>query len=318
MKNILITGGAGFVGSHLCQRLVNEGHNVICLDNLDTGRMKNIDHLLSAKNFKFIKHDILEPLSDMNITLDEIFNLASPASPPHYQKDPIRTTKISVLGSLNMLELAVKYNAKILQASTSEVYGDPLIHPQKESYLGNVNPIGPRACYDEGKRCAETLFMDYHRMYGANIKIIRIFNTYGPNMNPSDGRVVSNFIVQALKGEDITVYGDGSQTRSFQYVDDLIEGICRVMNSPNEQLGPYNLGNPDEFTMLELAQKILDITKSSSKIIYHPLPEDDPKKRKPIIEKANNELNGWKPQTPLIEGLKKSISYFEKEIYPGK
>ena len=318
MKNILITGGAGFVGSHLCQRLVNEGHNVICLDNLDTGRMKNIDHLLSAKNFKFIKHDILEPLSDMNITLDEIFNLASPASPPHYQKDPIRTTKISVLGSLNMLELAVKHNAKILQASTSEVYGDPLIHPQKESYLGNVNPIGPRACYDEGKRCAETLFMDYHRMYGANIKIMRIFNTYGPNMNPSDGRVVSNFIVQALKGEDITVYGDGSQTRSFQYVDDLIEGICRVMNSPNEQLGPYNLGNPDEFTMLELAQKILDITKSSSKIIYHPLPEDDPKKRKPIIEKANNELNGWKPQTPLIEGLKKSISYFEKEIYPGK
>jgi UDP-glucuronate decarboxylase len=314
MKNILITGGAGFVGSHLCQRLVNEGHNVICLDNLDTGRMKNIDHLLSTRNFKFIKHDILEPLPDMNIALDEIFNLASPASPPHYQKDPIRTTKISVLGSLNMLELAVEHDAKILQASTSEVYGDPLIHPQKESYLGNVNPIGPRACYDEGKRCAETLFMDYHRMYGAKIKIIRIFNTYGPNMNPSDGRVVSNFIVQALKGEDITVYGDGSQTRSFQYVDDLIEGICRVMNSPDKQLGPYNLGNPDEFTMLELAQKVLTITNSSSKIIYHPLPEDDPKKRKPVIEKANDELNGWKPNTPLSEGLIQSIAYFKNEI----
>lgn len=315
MKNILITGGAGFVGSHLCQRLVNEGHNVICLDNLETGRRKNINHLLSAKNFKFIKHDILEPVSDMNIVLDEIFNLASPASPPHYQKDPIRTTKISVLGSLNMLELAVKHNAKILQASTSEVYGDPLIHPQKESYLGNVNPIGPRACYDEGKRCAETLFMDYHRMYGTKIKIIRIFNTYGPNMNPSDGRVVSNFIVQALKGEDITVYGDGSQTRSFQYVDDLIEGIYRVMNSSDEQVGPYNLGNPDEFTMLELAEKVLYITNSSSKIIYHPLPEDDPKKRKPVIKKAYNELNKWKPNTPLSEGLIKSIRYFEKEIY---
>jgi len=314
MKNILITGGAGFVGSHLCQRLVNEGNNIICLDNLDTGRMQNINHLSSKKNFKFINHDILEPIPDLNIKLDEIFNLASPASPPHYQKDPIRTTKISVLGSLNMLELAVKHDAKILQASTSEVYGDPLIHPQKESYLGNVNPIGPRACYDEGKRCAETLFMDYHRMYGTQIKIIRIFNTYGPNMNPSDGRVVSNFIVQALKGEDLTVYGDGSQTRSFQYVDDLIEGICRVMNSSDKQLGPYNLGNPDEFTMLELAEKVLDLTNSSSKIIYHPLPEDDPKKRKPVIEKANNELNGWKPNTPLSDGLLKSIVYFKKEI----
>ena len=313
MKNILITGGASFVGSHLCERLVNEDNNVICIDNLDTGRIKNINHLLSNKNFRFINHDILEPIPDLNVKLDEIFNLASPASPPHYQKDPVRTTKVSVLGSLQMLEAAVKHNAKILQASTSEVYGDPLIHPQIESYQGNVNPIGPRACYDEGKRCAETLFMDFNRMYGTRIKIIRIFNTYGPNMNPSDGRVVSNFIVQALKGEDITIYGDGSQTRSFQYVDDLIEGIFRTMYASDEKLGPFNIGNPIEFTIKDLALKIIKLTNSKSKIIYHNLPTDDPKQRKPDIIKMQQAFN-WNPIVNLREGLNKTIPYFKAEL----
>jgi UDP-glucuronate decarboxylase len=309
-KRILITGGAGFLGSNLSTRMINEGHHVLCLDNLFTGRRDNIRHLEAHPNFEFIEHDIIEPI---DIEVDEIYNLACPASPPFYQKDPIYTTKISILGALNILELAKKYNAKILQASTSEVYGDPEIHPQPESYRGAVNPIGIRACYDEGKRCAESLFFDYHRQYNTKIKVMRIFNTYGPNMNPDDGRVVSNFIVQALRGESITIYGEGTQTRSFCYVDDLIEGMVRLMNSKETFTGPVNIGNPDEFTMLELAQKVLHLTNSSSQLIFQPLPQDDPLQRQPIIALAKQEL-GWEPMIALEEGLKRTIQYFQNEI----
>jgi UDP-glucuronate decarboxylase len=308
MKKILVTGGAGFVGSHLCERLLNEGHEVICLDNYFTGNKSNIIHLLDNPLFEIVRHDITEPYM---AEVDEIYNLACPASPQHYQYNPIKTIKTSVLGAINTLGLAKRTNAKILQASTSEVYGDPHVHPQVESYWGNVNPIGIRSCYDEGKRCAETLFMDYHRQNGVKIKIVRIFNTYGPRMNPEDGRVVSNFIVQALKNEDITIYGDGLQTRSFQFVDDLVEGMIRTMNTSDAFLGPVNIGNPVEFTMLELAQKIIELTNSNSKLVYFPLPQDDPMQRKPDITVAKNNLNDWEPKVMLQEGLKKTISYFE-------
>jgi UDP-glucuronate decarboxylase len=311
MKKILVTGGAGFVGSHLCERLLKEGNEVICLDNYFTGNKQNIIHLLDNPFFEVVRHDITEPFM---VEVDEIYNLACPASPVHYQYNPIKTIKTSVMGAINMLGLAKRVNAKILQASTSEVYGDPNVHPQPESYWGNVNPIGIRSCYDEGKRCAETLFMDYHNQNDVQIKIIRIFNTYGPNMNSSDGRVVSNFIVQALKGEDITIFGDGLQTRSFQYVDDLIEGMIRMMNSKDEFLGPVNLGNPIEFTMLELAENIIRITNSKSKLIHLALPKDDPKQRQPDITLAKNELNGWSPNIELEEGLMKTIKYFESII----
>jgi UDP-glucuronate decarboxylase len=308
MKKILVTGGAGFVGSHLCERLLNEGHEVICLDNYFTGNKSNIIHLLDNPLFEIVRHDITEPYM---AEVDEIYNLACPASPQHYQYNPIKTIKTSVLGAINTLGLAKRTNAKILQASTSEVYGDPHVHPQVESYWGNVNPIGIRSCYDEGKRCAETLFMDYNRQNGVKIKIVRIFNTYGPRMNPEDGRVVSNFIVQALKNEDITIYGDGLQTRSFQFVDDLVEGMIRTMNTSDTFLGPVNIGNPVEFTMLELAQKIIELTNSNSKLVYFPLPQDDPMQRKPDITVAKNNLNDWEPKVMLEEGLKKTISYFE-------
>ena len=308
MKRILITGGAGFVGSHLCERLLNEGNEVICLDNYFTGSKKNIEHLMDHHYFELVRHDITNPYM---VEVDEIYNLACPASPGHYQHNPIKTIKTSVMGAINMLGLAKRVNAKILQASTSEVYGDPTVHPQPESYWGNVNPIGLRSCYDEGKRCAETLFMDYYFQNQVKIKIIRIFNTYGPNMNPNDGRVVSNFIVQALKGDDITIFGDGNQTRSFQYVDDLIEGTIRMMNSREGFIGPVNLGNPGEFTMLELAQKVIELTNSKSKLSFLPLPKDDPMQRKPVIELANKELNGWKPEVQLEEGLIKTIKYFD-------
>lgn len=308
MKKILVTGGAGFVGSHLCERLLNEGHEVICLDNYFTGNKSNIIHLLDNPLFEIVRHDITEPYM---AEVSEIYNLACPASPQHYQYNPIKTIKTSVLGAINTLGLAKRTNAKILQASTSEVYGDPHVHPQMESYWGNVNPIGIRSCYDEGKRCAETLFMDYHRQNGVKIKIVRIFNTYGPRMNPEDGRVVSNFIVQALKNEDITIYGDGLQTRSFQFVDDLVEGMIRTMNTSDAFLGPVNIGNPVEFTMLELAQKIIELTNSNSKLVYFPLPQDDPMQRKPDITVAKNNLNDWEPKVMLEEGLKKTISYFE-------
>lgn len=308
MKKILVTGGAGFVGSHLCERLLNEGHEVICLDNYFTGNKSNIIHLLDNPLFEIVRHDITEPYM---AEVDEIYNLACPASPQHYQYNPIKTIKTSVLGAINTLGLAKRTNSKILQASTSEVYGDPHVHPQVESYWGNVNPIGIRSCYDEGKRCAETLFMDYHRQNGVKIKIVRIFNTYGPRMNPEDGRVVSNFIVQALKNEDITIYGDGLQTRSFQFVDDLVEGMIRTMNTSDAFLGPVNIGNPVEFTMLELAQKIIELTNSNSKLVYFPLPQDDPMQRKPDITVAKNNLNDWEPKVMLEEGLKKTISYFE-------
>ena len=308
MKRILITGGAGFVGSHLCERLLNEGNEVICLDNYFTGSKKNIEHLMDHHYFELVRHDITNPYM---VEVDEIYNLACPASPVHYQHNPIKTIKTSVMGAINMLGLAKRVNAKILQASTSEVYGDPTVHPQPESYWGNVNPIGLRSCYDEGKRCAETLFMDYYFQNQVKIKIIRIFNTYGPNMNPNDGRVVSNFIVQALKGDDITIFGDGNQTRSFQYVDDLIEGTIRMMNSREGFIGPVNLGNPGEFTMLELAQKVIELTNSKSKLSFLPLPKDDPMQRKPVIELANKELNGWKPEVQLEEGLIKTIKYFD-------
>lgn len=311
MKKILVTGGAGFVGSHLCKRLLNEGNEVICLDSYFTGDKKNVLQLMENPFFELVRHDITEPYY---AEVDEIYNLACPASPIHYQYNPIKTIKTSVMGAINVLGLAKRVKAKVLQASTSEVYGDPNVHPQPESYWGNVNPIGVRSCYDEGKRCAETLFMDYHNQNDVNIKIIRIFNTYGPNMNPEDGRVVSNFIVQALKGEDLTIFGDGTQTRSFQYVDDLVEGMIRTMNSRDGFLGPVNLGNPNEFTMLELAEAVLNLTDSKSKLIHLPLPKDDPKQRQPDISLAKRELNGWQPNTQLEEGLKKTISYFESII----
>lgn len=309
MKRIIVTGGSGFLGSHLCERLLKEGNKVISIDNYFTGSTKNIKELFEFENFEAIRHDITEPI---HIECDEIYNFACPASPIHYQRNPIHTFKTSVFGILNMLNLARDCNAKILQASTSEVYGDPIEHPQKETYWGNVNPDGIRSCYDEGKRSAETLMMDYKRMYETDIKIIRIFNTYGPKMNEEDGRVVSNFIVQALKNEDITVYGDGSQTRSFCYVDDLVDGSIKMMNSQNF-IGPVNLGNPHEFTIMEFAKLIIDITASKSKIINKDLPKDDPTKRKPSIELAKEKLN-WYPKTELKEGLKKTIEYFENLI----
>ncbi len=309
-KRILITGGAGFIGSHLCRRLLNEDNEVICLDNFFTGDRQNIVDLLPNPFFELIRHDVQEPIK---LEVDEIYNLACPASPPYYQFDPVDTTKTSVMGAINMLDIARKCKARILQASTSEVYGDPEIHPQPESYRGNVSTTGIRACYDEGKRCAETLFFDYHRQYGVEIKVIRIFNTYGPAMKLDDGRVVSNFIVQALRSKDITIYGDGRQTRSFQYVDDLIEGMIRLMNSREEFTGPVNIGNPVEFTMIELAEKILKLTGSSSKLIYKPLPQDDPLQRQPVIDLARKELE-WEPKIKLDEGLKHTIEYFKSRI----
>lgn len=308
-KRILVTGGAGFVGSHLCKRLLEQGNEVICLDNFFTGNKKNIIDLLEYPIFELVRHDITE---SYYAEVDEIYNLACPASPIHYQHNPIKTLKTSVFGAINVLGLAKRVGAKVLQASTSEVYGDPQIHPQHENYWGNVNPIGIRSCYDEGKRCAETLFMDYYLQNDVSIKIIRIFNTYGPNMNPNDGRVVSNFIVQALKGEDITIFGDGTQTRSFQYVDDLVDGMIRMMNTEKAFTGPVNLGNPNEFTMLELAEKILKLTESNSKIIFKELPQDDPKQRQPDISLAKQKLDNWEPSIQLEEGLVKVIEYFKK------
>lgn len=311
MSRILITGGAGFIGSHLCDKLLADGHEVICLDNFFTGRRKNIEHNLQHPYFEFVRHDVTSPYM---AEVDEIYNLACPASPVHYQYNPIKTVKTSVMGAINMLGLAKRVKAKILQASTSEVYGDPTVHPQTEEYWGNVNTIGIRSCYDEGKRCAETLFMDYHRQNGVKIKIIRIFNTYGPRMNPNDGRVVSNFIVQALKGQDITIFGDGMQTRSFQYVDNLLDGMIRMMGTADDVIGPVNIGNPNEFTMLELATKVIDLTGSKSKLIFESLPADDPKQRQPDISKAQKLLNGWYPDIQLEAGLKKTIAYFEEEL----
>ena len=307
-RKILVTGGAGFLGSHLCERLVNEGHEVLCVDNFFTGGKRNILHLLSNPRFELMRHDITFPLY---VEVDEIYNLACPASPVHYQHDPVQTTKTSVHGAINMLGLAKRTRAKILQASTSEVYGDPEVHPQPEGYWGRVNPIGIRSCYDEGKRCAETLFFDYHRQHQLRIKVIRIFNTYGPNMHPNDGRVVSNFIVQALRGEPLTMYGDGSQTRSFCYVDDLIDGMVRMMNSEDEFVGPVNVGNPGEFTMLELAQAVIRLSGSRSTIVHKPLPSDDPKQRRPVIDLAREKL-GWQPHIQLEEGLQKTIGYFRQ------
>ena len=307
MKRILVSGGAGFIGSHLCTRLVNEGNDVICLDNLFTGSKSNIVHLMDNYHFEFVRHDVAFPYS---AEVDEIYNLACPASPIHYQHDAIQTIKTSVMGAINMLGLAMRVNAKILQASTSEVYGDPMVHPQPESYWGNVNPIGYRSCYDESKRCAETLFKDYYRQNDVRVKIIRIFNTYGPRMLPNDGRVVSNFIVQALQNQDITIYGSGEQTRSFQYVDDLIEGMIRMMNTPDDFTGPVNIGNPNEFSILELAKKVIELTGSKSKIIFKPLPHDDPKQRQPDITLAKEKLN-WKPTVELEEGLGRMINYFK-------
>lgn len=311
MKKILVTGGAGFIGSHLCERLLKEGNEVICLDNYFTGRKENILHLIENPYFELVRHDVIEPYF---AEVDEIYNLACPASPIHYQYNPIKTMKTSVMGAINMLGLAKRVNAKILQASTSEVYGDPLVHPQPELYWGNVNPIGIRSCYDEGKRCAETLFMDYNIQNKVNIKIIRIFNTYGPNMNPYDGRVVSNFIMQALKGQDITIYGDGSQTRSFQYVDDLVEGMIRMMNTKDSCIGPINIGNPIEFSMIELAEKVLKLTESKSKIIHMPLPKDDPLQRCPEIKLAYKHLDKWSPKIKLNDGLVKTINYFKNSL----
>jgi len=306
MKRILITGGAGFLGSHLSERLLNDGHEVICLDNFYTGRKSNIVNLISNPMFEILRHDVCFPLY---VEVDEIYNLACPASPIHYQFDPVQTTKTSVHGAINVLGLAKRVKAKIFQASTSEVYGDPLVHPQPESYWGNVNPVGFRSCYDEGKRCAETLFFDYYRQHKLRIKVARIFNTYGPNMHPDDGRVVSNFIMQALQGKSLTVYGDGSQTRSFCYVDDLIDGFVKFMDSSDELTGPVNLGNPDEFTILELAEKVIRLTKSKSRIVRKKLPEDDPAQRQPDIRVAKKALN-WKPKVKLEEGLKETIEYF--------
>lgn len=307
MKRILVSGGAGFIGSHLCTRLVNEGHDVICLDNFFTGSKDNIKHLMGNHHFEVVRHDVTYPYS---AEVDEIYNLACPASPIHYQHDPIQTAKTSVMGAINMLGLAMRLDAKILQASTSEVYGDPIIHPQPESYWGNVNPVGYRSCYDEGKRCAETLFMDYYRQNQTRIKIIRIFNTYGPRMLPNDGRVVSNFIIQALNNEDITIYGDGKQTRSFQYIDDLIEGMVRMMDTEDDFTGPINIGNPNEFPVLELAERVIRMTDSTSKIVFKPLPTDDPKQRQPDIKLAKEKL-GWQPTVELEDGLKRMIEYLK-------
>jgi UDP-glucuronate decarboxylase len=308
LKKILVTGGAGFLGSHLCEKLINDGHEVIAVDNFYTGNKENIIHLLKNPRFELIRHDVTFPLY---LEVDEIYNLACPASPIHYQHDPVQTTKTSVHGAINMLGLAKRLKAKILQASTSEVYGDPTIHPQKEDYWGNVNPVGIRSCYDEGKRCAETLFFDYWRQHRLRIKVARIFNTYGPHMQPNDGRVISNFIVQAIKGEPLTVYGDGMQTRSFCYVDDLIDGLIKLMNSHDDITGPINLGNPNEFSMIELANLVIQYTNSKSKINFYPLPDDDPKQRQPEINLAKSQLN-WEPYIELSNGLKKTIEYFRK------
>jgi UDP-glucuronate decarboxylase len=310
MKRILVSGGGGFLGSHLCDRLLNEGNEVLCVDNFFTGNRRNIHHLLDNKNFELLRHDVTHPLY---VEVDEIYNLACPASPVHYQFDPVQTTKTSVIGAMNMLGLAKRLKIKILQASTSEIYGDPEVHPQPESYKGSVNTLGPRACYDEGKRCAETLFFDYYRQHKVAIKVMRIFNTYGPRMHPNDGRVVSNFIVQALKSQDITMYGDGKQTRSFCYVDDNIEGMYRLMNSRDGFTGPVNIGNPGEFTMLELAEMVIELTNSKSKMIFLPLPQDDPMQRRPVIDLAKKELD-WEPKIALREGLVKTIAYFETVI----
>ncbi len=308
-KRILVTGGAGFLGSHLCERLVAQGHDVICLDNYFTGRKKNVEHLMDCHNFELMRHDVTFPVF---VEVDQIYNLACPASPVHYQYNAVKTIKTSVMGAINVLGLAKRVKARVLQASTSEVYGDPVEHPQKETYWGNVNPIGLRSCYDEGKRVAETLFFDYHRMNNVDIRVIRIFNTYGPRMHPNDGRVVSNFIVQALKGIDITIYGDGSQTRSFCFVDDLVEGMMRLMNTENI-IGPVNVGNPGEFTIKQLAEAVIRITGSSSKIIYKPLPSDDPKQRQPDITLAKEKL-GWEPKVPLNDGLEKTVAYFKNNL----
>ncbi|WP_219210372.1 UDP-glucuronic acid decarboxylase family protein [Variovorax boronicumulans] len=308
-KRVLVTGGAGFLGSHLCDRLLEQGHDVLCVDNFFTGTKRNVEHLLDHPRFELMRHDVTFPLY---VEVDEIFNLACPASPIHYQHDPVQTTKTSVHGAINMLGLAKRVRAKILQASTSEVYGDPEVHPQVESYWGRVNPIGIRSCYDEGKRCAETLFFDYHRQHQLRIKVVRIFNTYGPRMHANDGRVVSNFIVQALKGEDITIYGNGQQTRSFCYVDDLLEAMLRMMGTGDHFPGPVNIGNPNEFSMLELANKVIELTGSKSKLVRLPLPSDDPKQRQPDISVAQKELGGWTPTTQLDEGLGKTIAYFDQ------
>ena len=313
MKKILVTGGAGFLGSHLCDRLIEQGHQVLCLDSLFTGSRNNVEGLIKHPNFTFIKHDVVDPINVEKV--DEIYNLACPASPVHYQFNPIHTMKTSVMGALNVLELARKTGAKVFQASTSEVYGDPSVHPQPEEYWGNVNTIGIRSCYDEGKRAAETLFFDYQRVHGVKIKVVRIFNTYGPRMAADDGRVVSNFIVQALKGQDLTVYGDGSQTRSFCYADDLVEGFMRLMNAGDDVVGPINMGNPGEFTMVELAEKVLRLTGSTSKLIHMPLPQDDPKQRRPDITKAKQLLN-WEPTIALEQGLERTIAYFRKVVTP--
>jgi len=307
MKRVLVTGGAGFLGSHLCERLLERGHDVLCVDNYFTGSKANIEHLLGNPRFELMRHDVTWPLY---VEVDEIYNLACPASPIHYQHDPVQTTKTSVHGAINMLGLAKRLRARILQASTSEVYGDPEVHPQPESYWGRVNPIGVRSCYDEGKRCAETLFFDYWRQHNLPIKVVRIFNTYGPRMHPNDGRVVSNFIVQALRGEDITIYGDGSQTRSFCYVDDLIEGLLRMMATPEDVTGPVNVGNPGEFSMLELAEKVIEITASKSKLVFRPLPSDDPRQRRPDTALAREVLGGWTPTVTLNEGLERTVAYF--------
>jgi UDP-glucuronate decarboxylase len=312
-KRVLITGGAGFIGSHMCERLVADGYDVLCVDNFYTGARRNLSELLANPHFELVRHDVCFPLY---VEVDQIYNLACPASPVHYQFDPVQTTKTSVHGAINMLGLAKRVKARILQASTSEVYGDPAVHPQTEEYWGNVNPVGPRSCYDEGKRCAETLFFDYHRQHRLTIKVARIFNTYGPRMHPNDGRVVSNFIVQALQNRDITVYGDGTQTRSFCYVDDLVDGLLRFMNSPDDAVGPINFGNPSEFTIRELAEVVVELTGSGSKIIHRPLPEDDPRQRKPDISKAE-ELLRWRPSVALNDGLEKTIAYFDALLMAG-
>jgi UDP-glucuronate decarboxylase len=313
MNRILVTGGAGFIGSHLCERLLQRGHEVLCVDNFFTGARRNVAHLLDNPNFELLRHDVTFPLF---VEVDEIYNLACPASPIHYQHDPVATTKTSVHGAINMLGLAKRLRVKVLQASTSEVYGDPAVHPQTEDYWGNVNPIGERSCYDEGKRCAETLFFDYHRQHQLKIKVMRIFNTYGPRMHPKDGRVVSNFIVQALQGEDITLFGDGQQTRSFCYVDDLLDGMTRLMDSPDEVIGPINIGNPNEFTIKQLAEAVIQLTGAKSKLVFRPLPSDDPKQRQPNITQARDVL-GWEPKVQLQQGLTQTIAYFDEFLKTG-